>query len=156
MTPMRWIVRLPVAAAHLAARFATSLSPRPPAVTDEVWAEDHLTSAELALWRRLPNPDRRHSIAVARRFATRRPAAPRAEIAGALLHDVGKVECHLGTFGRVAATLVGPRTARFRAYHDHEAIGAELLAAAGSDPVTVQLVAGAGPAFATLASVDHA
>ena len=50
-----------------------------------------------------------------------RPAVPcdrrdvdRDEMAAALLHDVGKVECGLGTFGRVAATVVGPRTQRFR------------------------------------------
>ena len=56
------------------------------------------------------------------------PTATRAEMAGALLHDVGKIEAGLGTFGRVAATVVGPRTRRFRLYHDHEAIGAGLAA----------------------------
>lgn len=141
---------------HLAARFVTSLSPRPPAVVDEVWAEDQLMPAELALWRRSSNQDRRHSIVVARRFVARRPQASRAEVAGALLHDIGKLECRLGTFGRVVATLVGPRTARFRAYHDHEAIGARLLAARGSDPITVDLVAGTGPTADTLHAVDHA
>jgi hypothetical protein len=141
---------------HLAARFVTSLSPAPPVVTDEIWAEDHLTVGERALWRMMSNQDRRHSTAVARRFVARRPFAPRAEVAGALLHDVGKIRCGLGTFGRVAATLVGPRTPRFRAYHDHERIGAELLAGAGSDPVTIELVAGEGPAFADLDVSDHA
>jgi hypothetical protein len=141
---------------HLAARFTTSLSPRPPAVADEVWAEDHLLPGEVALWRQLSNQDRRHSAAVARRFVARRPGATRAEVAGALLHDVGKIRCRLGTFGRVAATLVGPRTERFKAYHDHEAIGAELTSAIGSDPATVELVAGHGPAFADLVACDHA
>jgi hypothetical protein len=141
---------------HLAARFVTSLSPRPPAVADEVWAEDHLLPAEIVLWRQLGNQDRRHSAAVARRFAAVRPAATRAELAGALLHDVGKIRCRLGTFARATATIVGPRTERFRAYHDHEAIGAELASEVGSDPATVELIAGHGPAFADLVACDHA
>ena len=75
-------------------------------------------------------------------------------MAGALLHDCGKVESGLGTFGRVLATVVGPRTDRFRAYHDHEAIGAALAAAAGADPVTTALIEGRGPAAADLLAAD--
>lgn len=142
--------------AHLAARFVTSLPPTPPTVDDEVWVDEILTPTERGLWIRLSNQDRRHSIGVARRFAGRRVDATRDEIAGALLHDVGKLECGLGTFGRVAATLAGPRTAAFQAYHDHEPIGAALVAAAGSPVVTVELVAGCGPAAADLRAVDHA
>jgi hypothetical protein len=153
---MRRLLHVPVAFGHLVARFVTSLSPRPPRTADEVWAEDHLMPGELALWRQMTNQDRRHSAAVARRFVARRPAATRDEIAGALLHDVGKIRCHLGTFGRSVATVVGPRTERFRAYHDHEEIGADLVAAAGSPPATVELVAGAGPAFGALKASDHA
>lgn len=142
---------------HLVARFVTSLPPTPPPVADEVWADEHLTPGERALWVQLSNQDRRHSIAVARRFVERRPQATRAEVAGALLHDVGKLECGLGTFGRVAATLVGDRgPSAFRAYHDHEAIGADLARAAGSDPVTVELIAQRGPAFSALDASDHA
>jgi hypothetical protein len=141
---------------HLVGRFFTSLSPRPPDVVDDVWAEDHLLDHEIVLWRRFGNQDRRHSAKVARRFVARRPAATRAEVAGALLHDIGKVDCGLGTFGRVAATIVGPRTESFRIYLDHERIGAERLAALGSDPVTVALVAGHGPAFGDLEASDHA
>ncbi|MEX2625487.1 MAG: hypothetical protein WD225_01320 [Ilumatobacteraceae bacterium] len=153
---LRRLLSVPVAGWHLAARFVTSLPAHPPSVVDEVWAEDHLLPVERRLWRRLANPDRRHSIVVARRFVVARPGASRAEIAGALLHDVGKVECRLGTLARVVATLVGPRTERFRAYHEHEAIGARLLAEAGADVVTVRLVAGDGPAVETLRSADHA
>lgn len=141
---------------HLAARFVTSLPPTPPAVDDENWVDDHLLPGERALWVRLSNQDRRHSAAVARRFVERRPDATRPEIAGAILHDVGKLECGLGTFGRVAATIVGPRTRSFRAYHDHEAIGAAMVRAAGSEPATVDLVAQRGPAFAALDASDHA
>jgi hypothetical protein len=140
---------------HLAVRFATSLSPRPPDVRDEIWAEDHLLAGELGLWRRMSNQDRRHSIGVAQEFARRRPAATRAEIAGALLHDVGKIQCGLGTFGRVAATVLGRRTTRFSAYHDHEEIGADLAVLVGSDPVTADLIAGRGPAYPDLRHSDR-
>ena len=75
-------------------------------------------------------------------------------MAGALLHDVGKVEAGLGTFSRVVATVVGPRTRRFRLYHDHEALGARLAAAAGADVVTVALIEGRGPAAADLRAAD--
>jgi hypothetical protein len=141
---------------HLALRFATSLSGRPPDVADEVWAEDHLRPGEIGLWRRMSNQDRRHSVKVARRFVAARPAATRAEIAGALLHDVGKIECGLGTWGRVVASVVGPRTDRFRRYHDHERIGSELAAEVGSEPATVELIDERGPAFATLKTCDRA
>ncbi len=145
-----------VKAWHLAARFVTSLPPTPPSVDDEVWVDDHLLAGERALWVQLSNQDRRHSAAVARRFVEARPDATRAEIAGAILHDVGKIECGLGTFGRVVATLVGPRTAAFRAYHDHEEIGAAMARVAGSRPATVDLIAQRGPAFAALNRSDHA
>jgi len=141
---------------HLVARFFTSLSTAPPAQADEAWVAEVLTPPEQALWVQLSNQDRRHSALVARRFAARRPAATRPELAGAILHDVGKIECGLGTFGRVAATLIGPHGRRFRAYHDHEEIGARLAAHAGSDPATVELIAGRGPAFDDLVACDHA
>jgi putative nucleotidyltransferase with HDIG domain len=148
--------RSPAKIWHLAARFATSLSPAPPSVADEVWVDRLLLPGERALWVQLSNQDRRHSAAVARRFAAVRPDATRAEIAGAILHDVGKIECRLGTFGRVVATLVGPVNESFRAYHDHEEIGARMAAAAGSDPVTVELIAERHPAYPDLQASDHA
>ena len=141
---------------HVAARFFTSLSSRPPAIADEVWAESHLIESEVALWRQMSNQDRRHSGRVARRFVAARPAATTAEIAGALLHDVGKIECGLGTWGRVAASVVGGRTRRFQLYQDHERIGAELAAAAGSAPATVELIGERGPAYDTLKQCDRA
>jgi hypothetical protein len=104
----------------------------------------------------MSNQDRRHSAKVARRFVVARPEATRDEIAGALLHDVGKIECGLGTFGRVAASVVGGRTKRFRAYQDHERIGAELAEAAGSEPATVELIDERGPAYPTLSACDRA
>lgn len=141
---------------HLAARFFTSLSSRPPPAADDEWARDRLLVGEQALWDRMTNQDRRHSVMVARRFVAARTEATRAEVAGALLHDVGKLECGLGTWGRVVATLVGPRTDRFRRYHDHEHIGSLLAAQAGSDPETVVLIDEMGPAYETLHDCDHA
>lgn len=140
---------------HLARRFVTSLPPTPPLPSDEVWADRHFLDGERSLWVQLSNQDRRHSIGVARRFVEARPGATRAEIAGALLHDVGKIECGLGTFGRVAATLLGPRTEKFRIYHDHEAIGARLAVEAGSDDATIALVDERGPAYPTLKVCDY-
>ena len=140
--------------AHLARRFVGSLSRRPPGVDDARWAESFLLPIEAAMWRKMSTVDRRHHLLVARRFLAERPDATRAEMAGALLHDVGKVESGLGTFGRVIATIVGPRTERFRAYHDHEAIGARWLADAGSDPATIAVVRREGPAAAALAAAD--
>lgn len=143
-------------AGHLVRRFFGALSPAPPPPDDEHWAESQLTAGEVELWRRMANPDRRHAITVARRFGELRPGAARPEVAAALLHDVGKVDAGLGTMMRVVATLVGPRTERFRRYHDHETIGARMVAAAGSDELTVELVGGRGPAdaAAALAAAD--
>jgi hypothetical protein len=140
--------------AHLARRFVGSLSSAPPPAADDAWATSFMTDAEAELWRRLSNVDRRHAITVARRFAERRPAASREEMAAACLHDVGKLEAGLGTFGRVVATIVGPRTARFRTYHDHEEIGARWLEERGSSPVTVALLRRQGPAATDLEWAD--
>ena len=153
MSKTRHIVTQPH---HLAARFFGSLSSRPPELTEEQWAESQLLPGELELWRRMSNQDRRHSAIVARRFVAARPEATRAQTAGALLHDVGKIECGLGTFGRVAATIVGRRGKRFTLYHDHERIGADLAQTAGSERATVELIAERGPAFATLHECDRA
>jgi hypothetical protein len=143
---------------HLARRFVGALSRTPPSADDDAWIAAQLEAGELALWATMPVADRRHSVEVARRLHAARPAATRDELAAALLHDVGKVASGLGTFGRVAATLVGPRTARFRAYHDHEAIGASMAAEAGSSELTVALIGGSGPpdAAAALQSADDA
>lgn len=131
---------------HLAKRFATSLSHRNPDASDEAWVEARLLPEELVLWKRLGSADRRHAIAVARaaveRIGTR---AERPVVAAALMHDIGKLESGLGTFGRVAATLGGkargrdrrPANSRFARYLRHDELGAALLAEAGSDPLTV-------------------
>lgn len=137
-------MRLLHRAAHLARRFFGSLSPAEPPAPDAHWACAHLLAAEEVLWKQMSAADRRHSVAVARRFAALAPHANRAEMAGALLHDVGKICAGLGTAGRVVATVVGPRTRRFRLYHEHEALGEQLARGAGSEPATLDLIAGRG------------
>lgn len=139
---------------HLARRFLGSLSNAEPSEVDVQWVRSVLSEGEWGLWAAMPVQDRRHSIEVARRFAASVPAATTADLAGALLHDVGKQVAALGTLGRVVATIVGPRTRRFREYHDHEALGAGLLAEAGSAPETVELVLGRGDRVAALRAAD--
>jgi hypothetical protein len=132
---------------HLARRFAGSLSPRPLDPVDDDWARRHLLPGEVALWQRMTRADRKHAAGVARVVDERLgPGTSRPVLAAALLHDVGKVESGLGTFGRVAATVAGRRRAaswtggvrgRIGAYLRHDELGARLLEQAGSDPVTV-------------------
>ena len=115
--------------------------------------EARLLPAELALWRRMSGPDRRHAVEVAERVERALGhEATRPVLAAALLHDVGKIESGLRTYGRVVATLsakvAGPEMAptwqkqrgyarKVGLYLQHDEIGADLLELAGSDPLTV-------------------
>jgi hypothetical protein len=139
--------------AHLTRRFVGSLRPGGPSAENRAWVESVLTDAELALWRRMYGPDRRHSVQVARDVERRLCAeATAAVLAAALLHDVGKLDARLRTYGRVVATLtiklagrdevVAWRRARrlhrrLALYALHPQLGAEALTLAGSDPLTV-------------------
>jgi putative nucleotidyltransferase with HDIG domain len=69
-----------------------------------------------------------------------RPDASDNEIAGVLLHDIGKISSNLSTLQRVVATIVGPRTKRFALYHQHEEIGADMLRRAGSHSEVIAMV----------------
>lgn len=141
-------------AGHLVRRFALSWSRRPPSGDDWLFVTSVLDPPLADLWRALTPADQRHALEVTRRFLDRRPGATRDELAGALLHDIGKLGTDLGTLGRVLATLVGRRGARFAAYHDHERIGADLVARAGGSPTTVELITGSGPAAVDLRAAD--
>jgi hypothetical protein len=137
---------------HLVRRFAGSLRPGGPSAADEAWAVAWLGDGERALWRRMGGPDRRHAVGVARRVVATLDVPPeRPVVAAALLHDVGKVDAGLGTFGRVVATVAAAVAGRRRGgtrrwpasggrlarYLRHDAIGATLLHQAGADPLTV-------------------
>ncbi len=131
-------------AAHLARRFFGALDPAPPPVADAAWALARLNEGERRLWERMSGPDQRHAVAVARRVVDDLgPDVDPAVQAAGLLHDVGKVVSGLGTFARVGATLVGVGTrrrwsrGRVGEYLRHDGLGADLLAAAGSHPLTV-------------------
>ena len=140
-------------ALHLTRRFFGALRPGGPSDDDRAWVESVLSDAEYALWRRQYGPDRRHTAAVAREVEVRLGnEATRPVLAAALLHDIGKIDADLGTWGRVVATLsakvAGRDTARLwikssgftrrvGLYVEHPAIGADMLEMAQSDPMTV-------------------
>ena len=137
---------------HLVKRFVGSLRPGGPAEGDEAWVQGLLLPAEHDLWRRMSGADRRHAVGVARRVERALGIeATRPVLAAALLHDVGKIESGLGTYGRVVATLsarvAGADMAavwrrqrgfsrRVGLYLQHDRLGGDLLELAGSDPLT--------------------
>jgi hypothetical protein len=112
-----------------------------------------MTPGEAGLWRRMSAADRRHAVVVARRVdVTLGPAATRAVLAAALLHDVGKIESGFGPVRRAAATVAGmvggrPAARQWRGraglvgrvgrYLCHDEIGGGMLAEAGSDALTI-------------------
>ena len=132
---------------HLVRRFVGSLWPGGPAADDTAWVQAQLLPGEVALWERMSGPDRRHAVGVARQVVgLLGPDATRPVVAAALLHDVGKVDAGLGTLRRSVVTGVALFVGRDRLrrgsgraarYLRHDTIGAELLQAAGSDPLTV-------------------
>jgi hypothetical protein len=127
---------------HLTKRFVLSLVPSQVQEIERQWVQSVLSPSEFDVWNNMMVQDRRHSVMVGRRFVKYRSTASQSEIAGALLHDVGKSVARLGSFARVIATLVGPCTNRFRQYHDHESIGATMLRSIGSDELTISMVGG--------------
>ena len=138
---------------HLAKRFLGSLWPGGPGADEDAWARSHLLSGEERLWGRLSGPDRRHPAGVAREVErTLGHEARRPVMAAALLHDVGKLDAGLGTYGRVVATVSGAVAGRSSAevwsesrgftrkvglYLRHDELGGDMLALSGSDPLTV-------------------
>jgi hypothetical protein len=139
-------------ATHLVRRFFGSLWPGRPSPEGEAWATQSLLPAEQELWSLMSNSDRRHAISVARQVAAALGSrADRRVLAAALLRDVGKTVSGLGTFGRTVATLAGlidrgraqawtSRTGvkrRIALYLSHPDLGADQLARAGGDPLTV-------------------
>lgn len=135
------IIAAPSRVRHLVQRFRWSLSSAPPAPDDEQWLLEMLSPAQAHLYRAMSPQDRRHAVDCARRVRDLEPCV----IVASALHDVGKTESGLGTFGRVAATLVGPVArldqpgfmGRAALYKQHPERGASALGAAGSDELVV-------------------
>lgn len=142
-------------AAHLVKRFFGSLWPVGPNAAGTDWVRSQLLPAEYDLWASSSAADRRHSLGVAREVDSMLAEAPREVLAAALLHDIGKTVSGLGTYFRVAATLsaavAGRETAelwvkgsgvtrRIGLYLKHPELGGDLLAVAGSDPLTIAWV----------------
>ena len=96
---------------HLSSRFVRALSPRAPRADDVAWVATVLTTDGFAMFRRQPNHDQRHAIGVARDVQARLADTPYADdprwLSAALLHDIGKLDSHLGVYGRVVATVSG-------------------------------------------------
>ncbi|MFN8051086.1 MAG: HD domain-containing protein [Acidimicrobiales bacterium] len=143
---------------HRIPRFFGSLRPGPPRRDDLDWAKGCLSEREQRLLVQMSNPDLRHAVRVARRVDEAYDTVDDPEVsrevalAAALLHDVGKSEARLGTYGRVIATVSGvvggldmaeiwqERTGFTRKvglYLRYGIIGAEMLELAGSDPVVI-------------------
>jgi response regulator RpfG family c-di-GMP phosphodiesterase len=136
---------------HLTKRLVGAAVAQPLRSTEVNEVAAILTPAELQLFKQLSTSDQRHALHVLRRFDAFVAEAlhvtpPIAARRAALLHDIGKVQAPLGTLLRVVATVVGPRTASFRRYHEHEAIGVTMLEHAGSDVTTLMLLRGQGDA----------
>ncbi|HLM17451.1 MAG TPA: HD domain-containing protein [Acidimicrobiia bacterium] len=96
---------------HLSGRFVRALSPAAPRADDLTWVETVLTPDGFVIFRRQPNHDQRHAIGVARDVQARLADTPYADdprwLSAALLHDIGKLDSHLGVYGRVVATVSG-------------------------------------------------
>jgi hypothetical protein len=127
---------------HLVKRFVTSLNRRDLSQFEIDSVRVVLTLREFELWSQMSLPDKRHSLVVRKRFLGLMPNAETAAVRASLLHDVGKTKSNLGVFSRVFATIVGSRGERFSQYHDHEALGAQMLREIGSEETTFRLVAG--------------
>lgn len=139
---------------HLARRAVTSFSNSEPNEVDLARVAEILSSAEFDLWQLMQGRDKRHSIEVLCRFDELCPEATTEERAAALLHDVGKSACDLGWFGRIVATLVGPRSPRLRTYLDHESIGVQMLTGV-SQQRTIDLISGAAGTGSDVDSVHE-
>lgn len=139
---------------HRSRRFFGSMRPGPPSIADVEWALSCLSEREQRLFKQMSNPDQRHAVRVGRRveeaYGSLDQAVVPVEVAltAALLHDVGKTEAKLGTYGRTIATLSGVVggldlaeiwqdktgfTRKVGLYLRYGIIGAEMLQLAGSD-----------------------
>ncbi len=141
---------------HFVGRFIRSLLPQHVSADDRAWVASMLQPQEQLLWGKLSAHDMVESLGVAHRAAAQIDANDSEYgdvIAAALLHDVGKLDAHFGTYGRVAATLAGAlaghemaeswrhssgRTRRVGLYLQHAELGADRIAIAGGRTAAVE------------------
>jgi response regulator RpfG family c-di-GMP phosphodiesterase len=140
---------------HLVRRTIESIGSHEPSSCDAVWVRSLLTDEEHDLWDRLHPRDRRHSVGVARRFVQLAPSAPDTAVAGALLHDIGKVDAPSSVVVRILTKVCGPRTSSMRRLTEHEQHGLELLHQVDADPLTIATASGCGPWGPALLRADH-
>lgn len=140
---------------HLARRLLWSLAPAEPSDVDVAEVREVLTPSEMRLWAAMQRMDRRHSLMVLARRREMSPPTERDDAAAALLHDVGKSVSRLGAWGRVVATIVGPRGWRFRLYHRHDEIGIEMLKPVSNAAVIGLLKGALGPRSDALRRADE-
>lgn len=144
-----------IALRHLVRRTIESIGSHEPSSSDAAWVRSLLTDEEHVLWDRLHPRDRRHSVGVARRFVQLEPTAPAPAVAGALLHDIGKVDAPSSVIVRILTTVCGPRTPAMRRLAEHEHRGLELLHQVDAHPLTVATASGLGPWGTALLQADH-
>ena len=144
-------------AAHLVRRFFGTLVPFPPGANAVAFATAQLSPDEQRIWTRMPVYDRRHSLAVARRVERALAGSVHAGdprwLGAALLHDVGKLDAHLGPLRRSLATLAGAAagddmadawslkrgvTRRFGLYLRHPELGALHIRVVGGSEVAAR------------------
>lgn len=144
---MRTLYRIGQGLRALGTRFAP---------VDDAQAEKLLSPALYALYRQMRRSERQHSLRVLRELRAVGHADPDL-LAAALLHDVGKVRAPFGVPAKTLVVLVraivpqavlrwGSGSARgwrrpFAVSVQHPAWGAEMVAAAGGSPRTVELIA---------------
>lgn len=135
----------------LGALFSFARSP------DLTLARRHLSSCEFEAFRRLSRSEQLHSLNVLRGVLAVEPAAPKALVAAALLHDVGKSRCRLSVWQKTLAVIteaIAPRLsvhlsqaesisvwrAPFTVRRHHAKWSGEILRNCGADTDVIWLV----------------
>jgi putative nucleotidyltransferase with HDIG domain len=119
---------------------------------DDAFARRVLSSREYRLYAAMDARDRHHGVVVAKGVLRRAPDAEAALVRAALLHDVGKSDAPYRPWERIAVHVVAPAgpppwlaheglRRAWNRHRDHARRGADMIRAAGGDPVVADLVA---------------